>query len=171
MSSEDKLTKSTIASKGAPSLAIMNGKGAAVAPKLSDDDHVEMEDIIAQGPGAIEDDIMQLARIGDVPAMEKLFEDGKFEATYCDEEGITPLHVCITGIWVHKYMLIYVVGCNQQPVCDVPVSPEGRSRCKQKRRRISRNTCDVGGSAMSLLHRTSTTRTWRGPPDYRCPRL
>lgn len=40
------------------------------------------------------DDVMQLARLGDVPAMEKLFETGGFDATYTDEEGITPLHVC-----------------------------------------------------------------------------
>jgi hypothetical protein len=88
MSGEDKPAKRV------PNLAIMNGKGAAVAPKLSDDDHVEMEDIIASGPEEIEDDIMQLARIGDVPAMERLFDGGKYEATYCDDEGITPLHVC-----------------------------------------------------------------------------
>jgi hypothetical protein len=97
MSSEDKLTKSTIATKGSPSLAIMNGKAAAVAPKLSDDDHVEMNDIIASGPEEVEDDIMQLARIGDIQAMEKLFDSGKYEATYCDAEGITPLHVCSIG--------------------------------------------------------------------------
>lgn len=40
-----------------------------------------------------ENDIMQLARIGDIPAMEKLFEMGEFDATYSDDEGITPLHV------------------------------------------------------------------------------
>lgn len=40
-----------------------------------------------------EDDIMQFARIGDVPAMEKLFESGDYDATYTDGEGITPLHV------------------------------------------------------------------------------
>jgi hypothetical protein len=97
MSSEDQLTTSTIAPKGAPSLAIMNGKAAAVAPKLSDDDHVEMEDIIASGPEEVEDDIMQLARIGDIQAMEKLFDSEKYEATYCDAEGITPLHVCSFG--------------------------------------------------------------------------
>jgi hypothetical protein len=94
MSSEDKLTKSTVATKGAPSLTVMNGKAAAVAPKLSDDDHVEMDDIIASEPEEVEDDIMQLARIGDIQAMEKLFAGGKYDATYCDAEGITPLHVC-----------------------------------------------------------------------------
>jgi len=36
---------------------------------------------------------MQVARVGDIAAMEKLFESGEFDATYADEEGITPLHV------------------------------------------------------------------------------
>lgn len=40
-----------------------------------------------------EEDIMQLARLGDIPAMEKLFESQGYDATYTDEEGITPLHV------------------------------------------------------------------------------
>lgn len=48
----------------------------------------------AGAPTAPEDDIMQFARTGDVPAMEKLFESGEFDATYADDEGITPLHVC-----------------------------------------------------------------------------
>lgn len=38
-------------------------------------------------------DIMQFARTGDIPSMEKLFELKEFDATYCDEEGITALHV------------------------------------------------------------------------------
>ncbi|KAL2156595.1 hypothetical protein VTH82DRAFT_1340 [Thermothelomyces myriococcoides] len=37
-------------------------------------------------------DIMQMARIGDIAGMEKLFESGEYDATYADEEGITPLH-------------------------------------------------------------------------------
>lgn len=45
-------------------------------------------------PGdAAQDDIMQIARVGDIPAMEKLFESSEFDATYTDGEGITPLHV------------------------------------------------------------------------------
>ncbi|KAH6668801.1 hypothetical protein B0J14DRAFT_546993 [Halenospora varia] len=97
--SGDKPTKSTIgaATKGATaqknSPIMPNGKASVVAPKLSDDDHVEMEDIIASGPAEnIEEDIMQIARLGDVVAMEKLFESGKFDGKYCDAEGITPLH-------------------------------------------------------------------------------
>lgn len=50
----------------------------------------------APPPPAPELDIMQFARTGDVPGMEKLFESGEFDATYADGEGITPLHVCRT---------------------------------------------------------------------------
>lgn len=46
-------------------------------------------------PGAslpIESDIMQLARLGEIGAMQKLFDTKKFNAKHKDEEGITPLH-------------------------------------------------------------------------------
>lgn len=39
------------------------------------------------------EDIMQIARIGEVPAMQRIFEEKKLTARYKDEEGITPLHV------------------------------------------------------------------------------
>lgn len=39
------------------------------------------------------EDIMQMARIGDIPTMEKLFLSEKYDATYSDDEGITALHV------------------------------------------------------------------------------
>lgn len=61
------------------------------------DDSVELkniraeDDLKAQVP--IEEDIMQLARLGEIGAIQKLFEIGKFDARYADEEGITPLHV------------------------------------------------------------------------------
>lgn len=46
-----------------------------------------------QNPVNPQDHIMQLARVGDIVGMEKLFESGESDATYTDEEGITPLHV------------------------------------------------------------------------------
>lgn len=47
-------------------------------------------------PGdAAQNDIMQMARIGDIAGMEKLFETTEYDATYTDDEGITPLHVCL----------------------------------------------------------------------------
>lgn len=73
---------------------IPNGKASAAAPKLSDDDHVELTDMLPGGPDPSED-IMQLARVGDIQGIERLFESGKFDATYADAEGITPLHVCV----------------------------------------------------------------------------
>ena len=68
-----------------------SGKTTAASPKLSADEHVEMLDLPSGPPE--EEDIMQLARIGDIPAIQKLFDSGKFDVKYCDDEGITPLHV------------------------------------------------------------------------------
>ena len=68
-----------------------SSKGAAAAPKV-DNSEVELGSL--QGDAAAgQNDIMHLARIGDVAAMEKLFEAGEFDATFSDDEGITPLHV------------------------------------------------------------------------------
>ena len=52
------------------------------------------------------EDIMQLARIGEIGAMQSLFTAKKFTANYSDGEGITPLHVrlpfpliaCLSGL-------------------------------------------------------------------------
>ena len=41
----------------------------------------------------LHEDIMQLARLGEVGPVQKLLEEGKFRADHKDEEGITPLHV------------------------------------------------------------------------------
>lgn len=40
------------------------------------------------------EDIMQLARIGEIGAMQNLFATKKLTANHKDAEGITPLHVC-----------------------------------------------------------------------------
>jgi ankyrin repeat protein len=106
------------------------GKASAVAPKLSDDDHVELEDMLPTGPEVSpEEDIMQLARLGDIQAIERLYDSGKYEPSYCDPEGITPLHVCNRATpalrWIS--LMLYTVGCHQQPICDVPIPPESRS--------------------------------------------
>ncbi|KAM0482469.1 hypothetical protein ACHAPX_002987 [Trichoderma viride] len=66
-----------------------SSKSAAAVPKLNSE--MEMGSLPAD-EAAPENDIMQLARIGDIPGMEKLFESGEFDATYTDGEGITPLH-------------------------------------------------------------------------------
>jgi hypothetical protein len=56
-------------------------------------DH-ELDDIADKSPSLpVEEDIMQLARLGEIGAIQKLFDSGKFDATFKDEQGITPLHV------------------------------------------------------------------------------
>lgn len=68
------------------------GKAGVASPKLSSDEHVEMSDL-PTGPEEV--DIMQLARVGDIQGIQKLLDSGKYDAKYCDEEGITPLHVLL----------------------------------------------------------------------------
>lgn len=40
----------------------------------------------------VEEDIMQLARLGEIAAIEKLFSSGKADPEFRDEQGLTPLH-------------------------------------------------------------------------------
>ena len=76
----------------APALA--NGKANPVPPKVTGGTNVELDDM-----GTVEDklplheDIMQLARLGEIGPIQTLFETGKFNARYKDQENITPLHV------------------------------------------------------------------------------
>lgn len=76
-----------------------SSKSTAAAPMLNSE--MELGSFAGQGQApaaqAAENDIMQIARIGDIPAMERLFEAGTYDATYADDEGITPLHVSPPG--------------------------------------------------------------------------
>lgn len=73
-------------------------KGTKVDPQVNSD--LELGSLpngngngSGKGDGEVDTDIMQIARIGDIPAMEALFETKEYDATYADEEGITALHV------------------------------------------------------------------------------
>ncbi|KAI2642509.1 hypothetical protein GGS21DRAFT_498194 [Xylaria nigripes] len=66
-------------------------KGSAATPKLNSQD-MEMGDLPGNDATPAQPDIMLLARVGDIPGMEKLFESSDYDATYTDDEGITPLH-------------------------------------------------------------------------------
>jgi hypothetical protein len=60
----------------------------------AEDQNVELEDMGDNKPSLpIEGDLMQLARLGEIAAIQKLFDAGTFDATYADEQGITALHV------------------------------------------------------------------------------
>lgn len=67
-------------------------KSAAAAPRLNSEMGMEMGSLPADAP-VPDKDVMQVARVGDITAMERLFESGEYDATYADDEGITPLHV------------------------------------------------------------------------------
>lgn len=57
---------------------------------------VEMKSLRPDPPkGSIPlgEDVMQLARMGEIGAMQNLFTAKRFTANHRDEEGITPLHV------------------------------------------------------------------------------
>lgn len=84
-----------------------------------------------------EDDIMKLARYGEIGLIQKLFDSGKYDASYKDEQGLTPLHVCISktvkGAFLTKLNL--PVGCNQETLCFMSFPHPSRRRCKCERRR------------------------------------
>lgn len=67
----------------------------SMAKSLPHDAGHELKEIDSnvRTPLPIEDDLMQLARLGEIGAIQKLFDSGKFTAKYKDDEGITALHV------------------------------------------------------------------------------
>jgi hypothetical protein len=72
------------------STSASNGNGSSTP------NDVEMKSLRPDPPkGSIPlgEDIMQLARMGEIGTMQKLFTAKKFTANHRDEEGITPLHV------------------------------------------------------------------------------
>ena len=71
-----------------------SARSSASPAKVTDSNNVELKDIQAAKPVIPPaEDIMQLARVGDQNGIQTLFESGRFEPTYQDEQGITPLHV------------------------------------------------------------------------------
>lgn len=57
-------------------------------------DKVELSDLDSSPPRElpVEQDLMQLARLGELRSIQKLFDTGKFNAKSTDEQGITALH-------------------------------------------------------------------------------
>lgn len=79
-----------------PSVPLLtNGNKASIAPpKVSANGMMELEHRSSpEDKLPLHEDIMQLARLGEIEPVKKLFDDGKFDAQYKDGEGITPLHV------------------------------------------------------------------------------
>lgn len=71
-----------------------NGKASVAPPKLSAGRNVELNNLPrSEQKLPLEEDVMQLARLGEIGPIQRLFEDGRFDAKFSDGEGITPLHV------------------------------------------------------------------------------
>lgn len=57
---------------------------------------VELSDLDASPPRLpVEQDLMQLARLGELRSIQKLLDSGRYTARSTDEQGITALHVRI----------------------------------------------------------------------------
>jgi len=59
--------------------------------KTAEDGSHELENVKPQLP--IEQDLMGLARLGELRSIQKLFDTGKYNAKSADDQGITALHV------------------------------------------------------------------------------
>ncbi|EAS35590.2 palmitoyltransferase akr1 [Coccidioides immitis RS] len=89
--------QNTAERSSASSSTVLPRKGSDASPEhRTQNGDVELKDINSRNEGEralpIEEDIMQLARLGEIGAIQKLFESGKYDAKYRDEEDITPLH-------------------------------------------------------------------------------
>lgn len=86
--------------------SIPTGKGAATPPKVTQQDvSVELKNMRPdrsppKGSIPLGEDIMQIARIGEIGPMQRLFDEKKFTANYQDDEGITPLHVSANELFL-----------------------------------------------------------------------
>ena len=65
-------------------------------------DKVELSDLDSSPPQLpIEQDLMQLARLGELRAIQRLFDSGRYSAKSTDDQGITALHVGQASIKGH----------------------------------------------------------------------
>ena len=74
--------------------ALANGKASAAPPKVTDGTSVELNEMAPpEAKLPLHEDIMQLARLGEIGPIQTLFDSGRYNARYKDQEDITPLHV------------------------------------------------------------------------------
>jgi hypothetical protein len=71
-----------------------NSGSATNSPGKDGLDRVELSDLEASPPQLpVEQDLMQLARLGELRGIQKLFDSGRYNAKSTDDQGITTLHV------------------------------------------------------------------------------
>jgi len=77
-----------------PSNGSRPAASATNSPKEDGSDKVELHELNASPTQLpVERDLMQLARLGELRPIQKLFDSGKYTAKSADEQGITALHV------------------------------------------------------------------------------
>lgn len=79
----------------APSAAPSDERKSSGSDSKDGLDKVELSDLDSSTPPRqlpVEQDLMQLARLGELRSIQKLFDSGKFTARSTDEQGITALH-------------------------------------------------------------------------------
>lgn len=134
--------------------ALAKGKASAAPPKITSENAVELNKMAAsEDKSPLHEDIMQLARLGEIGPIQTLFETGKFNAKYKDQEGITPLHVSqdLASSMGSAYRL--AVGRNQQSLRAMQIPRRVWLGRQRKRRRVRCYSRHVGRTAMSPLHR------------------
>jgi palmitoyltransferase len=93
------ISSNSSAALGSSPPSLPSGKSAAIPPKVATEDvSVELKSMKPErspvrGSIPLGEDIMQIARIGEVSVMQRMFDEEKFTPNHTDEEGITPLHV------------------------------------------------------------------------------
>lgn len=94
----------------APTTSILaNGKASAAPPKVTGENTLELDKMAPpENKLPLHEDIMQLARLGEIGPIQTLFETGKFNARYKDQEGITPLHVSQKELPGSRYHELYL---------------------------------------------------------------
>lgn len=101
-----------MASNGTPGMPKV--KAGAASPKMAEEEEVEHAGTAAEEKKLpLHEDIMQLARLGEIGPIKTLFDEGKYDAKYKDEENITPLHVSL-----HDHVgqnIVANVLCSGQP--------------------------------------------------------
>ena len=71
-----------------------NSGSATNSPGKDGLERVELSDLESSPPQLpVEQDLMQLARLGELRGIQKLFDSGRYNAKSTDEQGITALHV------------------------------------------------------------------------------
>lgn len=107
-----------------------NTKASIAPPKVTANATMELENMSSvEDKLPLHEDIMQLARLGEIPPIKRLFNEGKFNAKFRDDEGITPLHVCARQEFLQQTrgesLLILIpgdlVGSDQQSLCTLQI--------------------------------------------------